>query len=104
MLRSKGWQVDSITAGVRREDAVVTCPETGRAYSLEVKKQRILNIPAFTVQAREQAKARRLPWALLAHLHGTSAWVFLRQGEKPALWNMERGSTISKPGDAAGGG
>ncbi|MEW6489814.1 MAG: hypothetical protein AB1578_18135 [Thermodesulfobacteriota bacterium] len=92
LLEDRDWSVLELKAGVRSEDLVVEDPH-GRRYSLECKKQKVVDLPRFLAQARAQAKTRKLPWALLAHLHGTSSWLFVRQGERPTVWHSAKEAT-----------
>lgn len=88
LLEGRDWVCDPIACGVKREDLVVTDP-TGRAWSCEVKRHRLIDVGRFTTQARGQAKSRRLPWLVLAHVPGSRSWLVLRQGERPQLWHEQ---------------
>jgi hypothetical protein len=85
LLGDRDWTVDPITAGVKREDIIATDP-AGRQWSVEVKKQKTIDLDSFRRQARDQAKTRKLPWMLFVHLHGTCFWLVFRQGGSVHLW------------------
>lgn len=87
MLQSRDWSVIQVTAGVSDGDLVITSPD-GKTFLCEVK-----NTVSITTlhreQAMRQAKARKLPWMLMSHIAGTSAWLVQRQGCKPTVWGGE---------------
>jgi hypothetical protein len=93
VLQSRDWMVIPITCGVLAEDIVATSPQ-GKQYSVEVKWQKIIQIEAFTRQAREQANNRKLPWMLACRLQGhAGTWLVLRQDEAPVVWALKGEAT-----------
>lgn len=94
MLRERDWNVTSTSCGVKQED-IVASDTDGLAWSWEVKKCRIVDLERFLGQAREQAEERKLPWAMAAHLHGTSHWLVLRKGYPPTVWRQTPTSSWS---------
>ena len=85
LLEDRDWTTDPITAGVKREDIIATDP-AGVVWSVEVKNCAAITI-AHRKQAMEQAKARKLPWMLMAKIAGTSSWLVQRQGMKAVVWH-----------------
>lgn len=84
LLRSRDWQTDPISAGIKREDIIAVDPN-GKQWSVEVKN--CASISTFhRLQAMEQAKKRKLPWMLMSKVAGTRAWLIQRQGHIPTVW------------------
>lgn len=90
ILESRGWFVIPLGPGREQEDRFVMDP-TGRHYALEVKTRKVIDLPAFTAQARDQAKRRKCSWMVAAKIHGTSSWLVARQGERPSVWHAREG-------------
>jgi len=84
LLKERGWVVDPIAIGIKREDMIATNPG-GLRYSVEVKNQKLIDIVKFRQQAREQAQARKLPWMLMVKIYG-GYWLVEKQGEAPEIW------------------
>lgn len=85
LLKDRDWIIVPVTAGVKCEDIVGT-DGMGRQWSIEVKN--CVNITqAHVAQAKEQAKARRLPWMLMSKIAGTSSWLIQQQGMRPSIWH-----------------
>lgn len=86
VLTVRGWNVIPITAGIGAEDIVAGSPE-GKHYSVEVKWQKLIDVPRFERQAREQAAKRKMPWMLACRLEGhKGAWLVIRQDDVPVVW------------------
>lgn len=77
------------SAGLSTDDLVVQSPE-GKVVSVEVKNCKLINVPAFLKQAKENAKKNR--WMLLAHISGTSSWLVMTTGARPVVWH-EKGES-----------
>lgn len=88
LLTSRDWTCDPLTAGVKREDIIAT-DQYGVVWSVEVKNCMAITA-AHKKQAMDQAKARKLPWMLMSHIHGTRWWLVQRKGMEPVLW-QEKG-------------
>lgn len=85
-LTDRDWEIVELGAGRGQEDKIV-CDPNGQRWSLEVKNCKLLKWADWEKQAREQAKARKLPWMLMARLPGyAGTWIVARQGERPAVW------------------
>ena len=84
LLRDRDWEIiaDS-TSGISTDDLIALCPD-GVLHSVEVKNTKLINLPAFRKQAIENAKRR--PWLLLCKLDGTSSWLIMGRGRRPAVW------------------
>lgn len=87
VLRGRDWSVAELNAGTSAEDFIAVSPD-GVSYSVEVKNT-VSITTAHRDQAMRQAKARKLPWMLMSHIAGTSAWLVQRQGCKPIVWGGE---------------
>ena len=85
LLEARGWIVDPITCGVKREDMIATCPD-GKQWSVEVKNCKLINMAKFRRQAREQARKRKLPYMVMAKIEGSKFWIIERQGMLLKLW------------------
>lgn len=84
LLTARDWTVAELNAGKISEDLLATAPD-GRTWAVEVKNTRNW-LSTYLTQAREQAKARRLPWMLMWHIPGTSEWLVMRQGRQAVVW------------------
>lgn len=84
LLTARDWTVAELNAGKISEDLLATDPD-GRTWAVEVKNTRNW-LSTYLTQAREQAKARRLPWMLMWHIPGTSEWLVMRQGRQAVVW------------------
>lgn len=91
LLAERDWKVQRGRPGVPGPDLLAADP-LGKLWAVEVKHARVWHWPRWTAQARDQARAHRLPWALLAKIPGTRTWLLLRQGKPPVLWNERRNS------------
>lgn len=87
MLRDRDWIVDQITAGIAAGDLIGTDPN-GKTWCIEVKHCAGI-LPAHIKQAMEQGRKRRLPWALISKIAGTSSWLVQRQGCLPVVWHQK---------------
>ena len=87
VLRNLDWSVAELNAGTVAEDFIAVNPD-GVSYSVEVKNTKSITT-LHREQAMRQAKARKLPWMLMSHIAGTSAWLVQRQGCKPTVWGGE---------------
>jgi hypothetical protein len=76
------------TAGLATGDLVVESPD-GKIWDVEVKNRRVINVPQFVGQAMKNAGKRR--WMVLAKIHGTTSWLVIRKGMKPAVWHSKKG-------------
>lgn len=85
LLADRDWTPVETRDGVGTDDAVAIDPH-GQAWSVEVKNQKVINIPAFLKQAREQAAKRKLPWLLLCRIDGGHGWLVLRKGCHGQIW------------------
>lgn len=63
LLAEYGFTVIEANAGRACEDLIAI--RDGVTYCVEVKHHRKPDLPAFKLQARIQAKARKLPWLLM---------------------------------------
>ena len=68
VLRSHGYAVSQLTCGIKSEDIIAEYD--GSMWAVEVKNCATINIRNMRRQAREQAKAKGLPWWLLVRLEG----------------------------------
>lgn len=73
------------TAGLATGDLLAQDAQ-GRIWHVEVKNCRNILIPQWIAQARRQTTAGQ-HWMLLAHIHGTRAWLVLRQGLQATVWH-----------------
>jgi len=87
LLAERDWRVHESNSGTATEDMIAFDP-AGRAWSVEVKFQKLMNPSAWKAQAIRQADAMRLPWMLCAKIQGEGAWLILRKGEPPAIWRL----------------
>lgn len=76
------------SAGLSTDDLVIQSPQ-GHILSVEVKNCKLIDIPRFTAQARQNAKKNA--WMLLAKISQTSSWLVLQKGEKPVVWHSKEG-------------
>jgi len=84
LLTGRDWMIlADTTAGLSTDDLVCQDPD-GRVVSVEIKNTKLINIPAFVSQARENAKKN--PWLLLMHISGTRAWLVMGKGRLPGVW------------------
>jgi len=88
ILVQRGWTVDPITAGVKREDMIATDPIVGGLWSVEVKNHKLINMCKFRQQAREQAKVRNLPYLLMVKIPD-SRWWYVEDAIYSELWRLE---------------
>ncbi len=89
VLTTRGWNVIPITAGASAEDIVAGSPD-GKHYSVEVKWHKLIDVPRFERQAREQAARRKMPWMLACRLQGyAGTWLVIRADEAPVIWREE---------------
>jgi len=86
LLTERDWTVVSTSSGASQEDLVASREDLG-LWSVEVKDCKLLNLPKWRKQARDQAKRSKLPWMLLAHIPGTRSWLVERQGERAVVWH-----------------
>lgn len=91
LLSDRDWSTVETRDGQDVDDAVAIDPQ-GQAWSVEVKNQKQINIPAFLAQARKQAEKRKLPWMLLARIDGGHGWLVLRKGERGQVWHGKEGA------------
>ena len=89
LLTSRDWTVHDLTAGLASADLIAVDPN-GRSWSVEVKATSAIAVATYRKQAMEQAKKARLPWMLVCAIHGTSAWLVMRQGEQPVVWRNDQ--------------
>ena len=88
LLLDRDWVVDQITAGIKSEDMIATDPH-GIVWSVEVKNC-VSITAAHKKQAMDQANARKLPWMLMSHIHGTKFWLIQRRNTAPCIWEQKR--------------
>jgi predicted RecB family endonuclease len=88
LLESRDWLCGDLSAGISSEDILAVEPG-GRLYSVEVKSQMSINVPAFRSQAiRNAAKRKKSNWMVMARIDGYSgAWLVLRAGMAPVVWS-----------------
>ena len=90
LLSDRDYTVVETRDGCNAEDAVAICPKTNKAYSVEIKNVKAINVPYFIAQARRQAQERKLAWMLLAKIDGGYGWLMLRQGDRrAAIWHSK---------------
>lgn len=85
VLADRDWSIAELNAGTSVEDFIGVDP-SGKSWSIEVKNTANI-MTVHRKQAMEQAKKRRLPWMLMSHINGTSAWLVQRQGMTPTVFN-----------------
>ena len=84
LLQDHDWEIIAdCTAGCSTEDFIVKHPH-GTLYSVEVKNNKIIDVDRFRKQARENAKAKNMPYLLMCKWFGTKMWLVEMQcpGEK----------------------
>ena len=87
LLTSRDWTILADTSsGLSCDDLVCQDPD-GRVVSVEVKNTKMINIPAFVLQARTNAKKNA--WLLLAKIPQTSSWLVMGKGRKPVIWHEQ---------------
>ena len=72
------------TSGLATEDLVVQ-DEMGTIWKCEVKNTKLIDIPKFRKQARDQADKFR--WLLLMKIDGTSSWLVMGKDKSPVVWH-----------------
>jgi len=93
LLTERDWTIlADTTAGLSTDDLVCQDPD-GRVVSVEVKNTKMINVPAFVSQARENAKKN--PWLLLCKIAGTRAWLVMGKGRLPGIWH-EQSDEVTK--------
>ena len=87
MLRDRDWEVDPLTAGVKREDLLATDAK-GQQWAVEVKNCAVITTN-HRAQAIEQARKRKLPWMLASKIAGTRSWLIQRRDRAPTVWHED---------------
>lgn len=84
LLQDRDYEIlADTTAGLSTDDLLVQ--KDGHIYSVEVKNNKLIDIPKFTAQARQNAKKR--PWMLLCKIHQTTSWLVMGYGRHPVIWH-----------------
>lgn len=88
MLQDRDYTIlADTTAGISADDLIVQ-DKDGNIWSVEVKNQKTITPERFETQARLNRKSMtRQRWMVLAHIHGTTSWLVLRQAERPTVWH-----------------
>lgn len=84
LLLDRDYEVSDLNNGLSTCDLLAT-DEAGVTWSVEVKNAKIINIPTFLTQARENATPRK-PWMLMCHIHNSKEWIVMRKGKKTTIW------------------
>ena len=71
------------SAGVSQADLLVQ-DEMGTVFQVECKNTKIINVPAYRKQAREQAG--RNNWMLLCKIDGTRSWLVMGKDRDETIW------------------
>ena len=88
MLQDRDYTIlADTTAGISADDLIVQDAD-GNIWSVEVKNQKTICPERFETQARlNRTSMTRQRWMVLAHIHGTTSWLVLKQGERPTVWH-----------------
>lgn len=87
LLLYLGYEVDDMNNGLSTCDLKAT-DTNGIRWAVEVKKNKVVDIPNFMKQTRENV-GRGEKWMLMCHIHGTREWLVMRQGERTEIWHQE---------------
>jgi hypothetical protein len=86
LFADRDWQVHELNAGTAVADFLAGDPD-GKIWLVEVKNTSAITA-AHRRQAMDQAARKRMPWLLISHIAGTSAWLVQRQGCDPVVWKQ----------------
>ena len=87
LLVDRDFTIIANTAdGSEVEDIIASSPE-GKVYSIEVKNNKLINVPAVRKQAMQNAAKVKLAWMMMCKIDCTSSWLVWRKGDKPTIWN-----------------
>ncbi len=87
LLEDYGYIVNDLSCGKKSGDLIAS--QDREYYVVEVKNQKIINLPEFLKQARENAAAKKMKWLLMCKLNGGYGWLVLKQGDKEAeIWKI----------------
>jgi Holliday junction resolvase-like predicted endonuclease len=90
LLKDMDWKIlADTTSGLSTGDLIAESP-SGKIYDVEVKNRREIHVAKFVGQSRKNASRLKKDWMVMAKIDGTSSWLVLRKGEKPAVWHQKR--------------
>lgn len=89
LLEDRDWIIEAdLTAGVSSADLLATSPD-GIMYVVEVKNHKATQWRYFRAQAVRQAEKLKRPWMLACRIDGFAAYVVIKHGDKPIVWNCK---------------
>ncbi|MFX0132147.1 MAG: hypothetical protein ACFFDN_00745 [Candidatus Hodarchaeota archaeon] len=78
VLELLGFSVQELNSGTKSADLIATISNS--IYLVEVKNQKVLNIPVFIKQAKANAKEHKnAKWLLMCRLDGGYGWLLIHE-------------------------